>query len=358
MKQVRTTLAEVAAASGVSIATVSKVLNDHTDVAETTRRRVQQALHDADYRAPRRSSRRPERVASTEPTIEVAFPEWQNAYEVAVLDGLTSAAEAEGYEVVIGPRVRGEQIDFDPQALRRSGRAGAIFVTVDASRDPIKALSDTGFPVVVVDPVRVGRTQCVSIGATNFTGGVTAVEHLLSLGHRRIAHAAGPVSVECSHARLAGYHSALRQAAIEVDDTLVTHSLFTYDGGRAVAARLLDRPDPPTAVFAACDEIALGIVEEARRRSIRVPEDLSVIGFDDSFLASRSAPPLTTVAQPLLEMGRLAVRSLTQLIAGDVVATRHLELATHLVVRDSTAPLGGSGGVGAQRGVRESVGRS
>ena len=136
---------------------------------------------------------------------------------------------------------------------------------------------------------------------------------------------------------MAGYYSALRQAGLAQDDSLVTHSLFSYDAGREVAAQLLDREDRPSAIFAACDEIALGILEEARRRAIRVPEDLSVIGFDDSFLASRSAPPLTTVAQPLIEMGHLAVRSLLQLVAGDVVGTRHLELATHLVVRDSTA---------------------
>ena len=335
MKKNRTTLAEVADVAGVSVATVSKVLNDRTDVAEPTRRRIQQLLRDSGYQPNRRSARRADEA--TDRLIEVSFPEWQNAYETAVLDGLSAAAEAEGYEIVIGPRAHDNQVDIDPYALRRSGRVGAIFITVDATHPPIKALSDTGFPVVVVDPVRVGSTRCVSIGATNYAGGVTATEHLLSLGHRRIAHAAGPSAVECSQARVAGYYSALRQAGLAQDDSLVTHSLFTYAAGREVAGQLLDRDDRPSAIFAACDEIALGILEEARRRSIRVPEDLSLIGFDDSFLASRSAPPLTTVAQPLIEMGRLAVRSLLQLVAGDVVGTRHLELATHLVVRDSTA---------------------
>ena len=335
MKKNRTTLAEVAEVAGVSVATVSKVLNDHTDVADSTRRRIQQLLRDSGYQSNRRTVRRA--GEETDRLIEVSFPEWQNAYETAVLDGLSAAAEAEGYEIVIGPRAHDNQVDIDPYALRRSGRVGAIFVTVDATHPPIKALSDTGFPVVVVDPVRVGSTRCVSIGATNYAGGVTATDHLLSLGHRRIAHAGGPAAVECSQARVAGYFSALRQAGVVQDDSLVTHSLFTYDAGREVAGQLLDRDDRPTAIFASCDEIALGILEEARRRAIRVPEDLSLIGFDDSFLASRSAPPLTTVAQPLVEMGRLAVRSLLQLVAGEVIGTRHLELATHLVVRDSTA---------------------
>ncbi len=335
MKRNRTTLAEVAAAAGVSVATVSKVLNDHADVAEATRRRIQQALHESGYQPTRRSAR--PAVLPTERLIEVCFPEWQNAYETAVLDGLAGAAEAEGYEIVIGPRARDNRVHLDPEALRRSGRLGVICVTVDATDPPLRALSEAGFPVVVIDPVRVGSAPCVTIGATNFTGGVAATEHLLALGHRRIAHAGGPSAVECSQAREAGYHSALRQAGVPLDDTLVTHSLFTYDAGRTVAARLLDRDDRPTAIVASCDEIALALLEEARRRGLRVPEDLSVIGFDDSFLASRSAPPLTTVAQPLVEMGRLAVRSLLQLVAEDVVGTRHLELATRLVVRDSTA---------------------
>lgn len=334
MSRSRTTLADIAAAAGVSIATVSKVLNDRADVAPTTRRRVQQQLRESAYRQPGRDSR----PCSPIPLIEVTFPEWRSPYMVTVLDGITTEARAQGLQVVVGQWMQEDQFDLDPQALRRSGRVGAIFITVDVSLDPLKSLVDDGFPVVVVDPVRLGRTECVSIGTTNFTGGVEATRHLLTLGHGRIAHAGGPEAADVSQARLAGHMSALRQAGAEFDESLITHCQFTYHGGRDVAAALLDRSDRPTAVFAASDEIALGVMEEARRRSFRVPEDLSVVGFDDSFLASRSVPPLTTVAQPLLEMGRVAVRSLTQMIANDVVGTRHIELATHLVVRDSTAP--------------------
>jgi LacI family transcriptional regulator len=203
VKRTRTTLADVAKLAGVSIATASKVLNDREDVAEDTRRRVRQAVHDTDYAAPRRV---PVTAGVSERLIEVCFPEWQNAYETAVIDGVTAEAESEGLEVVIGPRAHDNRVEFDPASLRRRGRVGAIFVTVDASLPPIRTLSDSGFPVAVVDPVRVGRTQCITIGATNFTGGVTATEHLLALGHRRIAHAGGP-EVECSQARVAGYLS-------------------------------------------------------------------------------------------------------------------------------------------------------
>ena len=329
------TLAEIAGAAGVSVATVSKVLNDRADVSAETRRRVQKHLKESDYRpAGSNSTRQREQSRS----IEVVFPCLQNAYIIGVLEGITSSAAAEGFEVVIGRLLSPDSSLTNPEVLLRSERAGAILITADASSASLQALDDAGFPVVVVDPLRVDDTRCITIGATNFTGGVAASEHLLSLGHRRIAHAGGPQSVDLSHARLAGYSSALRKAGINLDESLVTHGAFTYDAGRHAAHDLLDRSDRPTAIFAASDEIALGIMEEARRRSLRIPQDLSVVGFDDTFLASRSVPPLTTVAQPLLEMGRVATRSLAQMITNDVVSTRHIELATRLVVRDSTAP--------------------
>jgi LacI family transcriptional regulator len=331
----RTTLADVASAAGVSVATVSKVLNDRADVSAETRRRVLKHLKDFEYRPTGSDSPRQRNGSQY---IEVVLPALQTPYCMGVLEGITSSAAAAGFDVVIA-RVHGSESPLvNPQRLLRSELAGAIFVTVDASSEPFKTLDDAGFPVVVVDPLRVGDTRCITIGTTNFTGGVTAAEHLLSLGHRRIGHAGGPHSYDSSHARLAGLSSALRKERIELDETLVTHGAFTYDAGRQAAHDLLDRPDPPTAIFAASDEIALGVMEEARRRSIRIPQDLSVVGFDNTFVASRSVPPLTTVAQPLLEMGRVATRSLAQMIANDVVATRHIDLATRLVVRDSTAP--------------------
>lgn len=330
MARTRPTLAEIATAAGVSVATVSKVLNDRMDVAPDTRARVQEHLRDAAYRPVNRAPR-------NSGLIEVAFPAWQNPYMVTVLDGVNAAAQADGYEIVIGPPVHNNVIDLDFGRLKTKDRAGVILITVDASLASIKAVVDKGFPLVVIDPVRVGDTNCVTIGATNYAGGVTATKHLLSLGHRRIAHAGGPTTVEVSQARLAGYLTALRTQSNPIDDSLITHCDFNYEGGRAIAHTLLDRPDRPTAIFAAGDEIAQGLMEETRRRSIRVPQDLSIIGFDDSFMASRTTPPLTTIAQPLVEMGRVATQSLTQLIHNVRVGTPHIELSTRLVVRDSTA---------------------
>ncbi len=332
----RTTLGQIAEATGVSIATVSKVLNNREDVSAETRRRVEKHLRAAAYRRVGASSTRQHRPSRQ---IEVVLHGPQRAYGMTVLDGILTSAQVEDFEVVIS-RGLAEPARIDAAALLASERSGAIFLTMDASGPEFQRLGEEGFPVVVVDPLHVVGTKCITIGATNFTGAVSATEHLLSLGHRRIGHAGGPASVECSQARLAGYASALRRADIPLEESLVTHVPFDYETGMEAGRFLLDRPDPPTAVFGASDEIALGVMEEARRRGLRVPQDLSVVGFDDTFLATRSTPQLTTVAQPLVEMGQLAVRSLAQVISSDRVGTSHIELATRLVVRGTTSRLG------------------
>lgn len=346
----RTTLADVARAAGVSVATVSKVLNGRDDVAEQTRRRVLKHLRAGSYRPVGTEGAHP----PSGRMIEVLFPQVQNSYSIAVLEGITDTAHQLGLDVVMGRKfqtdARGRN-EVDSRLLLRSGRSGAIFITMDPAREDLETLRKADFPVVFVDPVRRADDSRVSIGATNFAGGLAATEHLLSLGHRRIGHAAGPADVDCSQARLAGYSSALRRAGIALDESLVTQSAFEYEAGRRSGSRLLDRDDPPTAIFAGSDEIALGLMEDARRRSIRIPQDLSVVGFDDTFLASRSAPQLTTVAQPLFEMGGIAVKTLTRLIGHEPVESNHIELATRLIVRHSTTHLGreaeGQGGAKA-----------
>lgn len=345
----RTTLTDVARAAGVSVATVSKVLNGRDDVSEQTRKRVLKHLRAGAYRPVGAEGAR----YPSGRMIEVLFPRTQNAYSVAVLEGITQTAHQLGLDVVMGRKFDTEapgRDELDSDLLLRSGRLGAIFITMDPAHEHLSAMRDADFPMVFVDPVRRADDSRVSIGATNFAGGVLATEHLLSRGHRRIGHAAGPADVDCSQARLAGYTSALRRAGIALDESLVTHSAFQYEAGRRAGSRLMDCDDPPTAVFAGNDEIALGVMEEARRRSIRIPQDLSVVGFDDTFLARRSVPQLTTVAQPLFEMGVIAVKTLTRLAGQEPIESNHIDLATRLIVRDSTA--GPANDVGDAQGER------
>jgi LacI family transcriptional regulator len=190
----------------------------------------------------------------------------------------------------------------------------------------------------VVDPAGVPDLAVPTIGATNWAGGLSATEHLIRLGHRRIGFVAGRSELWCSRARLDGYRAGLETAGHTVDPELVVQGEFDYESGFRAGERLCELAEPPTAVFAASDQMALGVYEALRRRGLRVPEEVSVIGFDDLPEAHWSSPPLTTVRQPMAEMGRLAVRTLQRLVRGEVIESPRIELATELVVRDSTAP--------------------
>jgi LacI family transcriptional regulator len=178
----------------------------------------------------------------------------------------------------------------------------------------------------------------VSIGATDWAGGKDATAHLLALGHRRIAYLGGPDTVECNQARLHGYLAALRSEGVTVEDRYILSGPFTSDHGARGLNSLLHLDPRPTAIFAGNDAIALGVLAEARRLNVRVPEDMSVVGFDGTRPAQDSVPALTSVAQPLREIGRTALRIVLRQVRGEVPDSRRVELATHLVVRESSAP--------------------
>jgi LacI family transcriptional regulator len=327
----RATLASVASSAGVSIATVSKVLNGRADVAPQTRSRVQQLLHQHDYVAPAlRRAGTPQR-----PTVEVQFAGELKSYCDEALEGIMDAGAELGVAIVVSKPDDGPRWARD---LVLAGRRALIAVTSVYTAAHLNALERAGLPLVVLDPLHLPHSRVTSVGATNFAGGLAATQHLLSLGHRRIAYIGGPAIAACNQARMHGY-----RAAMEAEHTWIPHSYlrsgeFTYQSGQRAAAALLELAEPPTAIFAGNDEIALGIIETARTRGLRVPEDLSIVGFDDTLLARLAAPPLTTVRQPLREMGAVALRTALRLANGEKVESHHVELATDLVVRDSTAP--------------------
>jgi LacI family transcriptional regulator len=332
----RATLANVAASAGVSVATVSKVLNGRTDVAPATRALVQDLLHEHDYVARR------VRPAQS-PTIELLFHGQLNAYHTEVLQGVVEAGAEAGVAVVVSVRPRGQRGAGAkrPAAWARelasAGRQAAIMVTSELTGADLTALSRARLPVVVIDPLNLPNARVTSVGSTNFAGGLVATQHLLDLGHRQIAYLGGPAAAACNQARLQGYRGAMEAAGAPVPDGYARAGRFSYEHGIAGGAALLDLPAPPTAVFAGSDETALGVIEAARVRGLRIPEDLSVVGFDDTPVARLAAPPLTTVRQPLREMGAVAVRTALRLGAGERVDSHHVELATELVARQSTA---------------------
>ncbi|MGW5361999.1 LacI family DNA-binding transcriptional regulator [Actinopolymorpha pittospori] len=332
------TLATVATSAGVSIATVSKVLNGRSDVSLATRRRVQDVLQKHGYVGRR-----------TEPaergSVELFYQGVVNSYSLEVIQGVVEAGQLAGVDVVL--TTRPPRPHPHPSSTARaarwirdliaSGRRAAIGISSELSDADLAALARARLPFVVVDPANTPAPGVTSVGSTNFAGGMAATQHLLSLGHRRIASLGGPATSGSAKARLSGFRSAMEAAGAAVPKEYVRLQDSRYDDGLAGGAILLDLPDPPTAIFAGTDEAALGVIEAARARGLRVPEDLSVVGFDDTQVARLASPPLTTVKQPLQDMGAVALRTALQLAAGEKVDSHHVELATSLVVRGSAA---------------------
>ncbi len=332
--QTRTvTIAAIAAEAGVSLPTVSRVLNGRSDVAPATRERVEQLLREHGYQ--RRGPRTGERAW----LIDLVFNDLDSPWAVEVIRGVEEAAHAEGVGTVVSAvhgRASARREWLDNLTARASD--GVILVTTDL--DPVlhSELELLQVPAVVVDPAGVPTFDVPTIGATNWAGGLSAVEHLTRLGHRRVGFVGGTPTLWCSRARLDGYRAGLEAAGLAVDPALLTEGDFGYESGFRAADRLLALPDRPTAIFAANDQMALGVYEAVRRRGMRVPEDVSVVGFDDLPETRWSSPPLTTVHQPLAEMGLLAARTVLRLVNGERIESPRVELATDLVVRDSTAP--------------------
>ncbi|MBV9832145.1 MAG: LacI family DNA-binding transcriptional regulator [Marmoricola sp.] len=336
--QRRTTLATVAESAGVSVATVSKVLNGRADVAPATRARVQEMLRAHDYAG---------RLISIErhPTVELTFRGRIGGYSAEIVQGVAGTAAELGVAVTIGVKKLGERPITKALAtawardLAVNGRRAVIAVTDELGGDEIAALRRMRLPLVVVDPMNIPTDDVVSVGSTNFRGGQEAARHLIGLGHRRIAYLGGRISAECSQARLGGFRAALDAAGIGLpDERALSTEDFHYENGLAGAPQLLSLADRPTAIFAASDELARGAIEAARSMGISVPHDLSIVGFDDTEIARIASPPLTTVRQPLQEMGAVALRTALRLLTGDKIDSNHVELATELVVRASTAP--------------------
>jgi LacI family transcriptional regulator len=199
------------------------------------------------------------------------------------------------------------------------------------------ALMEQNIPFVAIGDRNEPTTTFPTIGSTIWLGGYTATEHLISLGHRRIGIITGPLHLTTSRARLAGYREALERAGIGIDPTLICEGNYLLGDGIKQTFTLLNQPDPPTAIFTGNDAQAAGVYQALYKRNIRIPDEMSVIGFDDVMYTAQMAPPLTTIHQPLIQMGRMATGMLLRLIAGLPLDSNHVELSTSLVVRESCA---------------------
>jgi LacI family transcriptional regulator len=343
----RSTLAQVAALAGVSIATASKVVNGRSDVSPATRIRVLEALSDTGYASPvarpgaNGYRMLPRSDQGHRPAILVLVPGIETMYSATVLHGVMAGGLTLGVEIVarFGPGTREGLVKSAVDAVEElpSNSIGVIAVThaADGLRLPEEA---AGMPVVVIDPFEEGQSHWITVGATNWTGAKSATDHLLEIGHRRIGWIGGPRGNEASAERLHGYRAALQSRGVALDESIERHGDFEFEFGRLAAGELLQLRKRPTALVTANDEIAIGAMTAARDLGLRVPEDVSVTGFDDTPQASWSTPKLTSVRQPLADMGRMAVSMILDAVRGTAPESRDIQLVTRLILRESTAP--------------------
>ncbi len=314
----------------MSVATVSKVINNRYGVASDTTARVQAVIEELGYEASLvAQSLRNHRtnvigilVADLEP------------FSTELLKGVADAIRYSGFELVVysaGGHAR-DRVGWERRYLSRlSGTLidGAVLVT------PTVVDVNYGAPIVAIDP-HTGQSGLPTVVSDNLRGAQLATGHLLSLGHRRIAMLTGRPDLESAQLRERGYREALRAAGVSVDESLIRLGAYDSEVSLEQARLLLTAPDPPTAVFAANDMSAIATIEVATELGLRVPADLSVVGFDNIPESTLCAPPLTTVEQPIRKMGERSIELLLSLIRGEKLQATHITLATNLVIRQST----------------------
>ena len=332
----RATIKDVSREAGVSIKTVSRVLNRERYVGAETRARVEAAMARLNFR-PSLAARSLAGRRSFQIALVCDNPSPHYVFEMQA--GVRDRCEADGVRMIAQPYDRGsDQLVGEIEALVDTTALDGIVLTPPVCDDEavLALLAARGVRVARVSPgMRVEGAPSVFIDNPRAAAEMTA--HLITLGHRRIAHIAGPSEFATSAQRLAGYRAAL-QAAGSYDPALVVEGRYDFASGAEAAAALLDRADPPTAIFAGSDDMAAGVLTTAHRRGVPVPAALSVAGFGDDALAGYVWPPLTTVRQPVRAFGWNAADMLLA-PANDDAGVDRRELAYEIVSRDSTGPI-------------------
>ena len=332
----RATIREIAELAGVSIATVSRVVNGREDVSPETRELVQRVVRERGYTANRNA-----RGLSAGKTglIGATVPMLHHAYFSYILAGAAEGLYEQDMRLVLSPTMHEHHREVSLlERLMHGTTDGALIILPEESSDELELLLNHGYRFVVIDPLLPLNERIPAVSAAHAAGADQAMKHLLSLGHTRIAAITGPRGWKATEDRRRGYYAALAAAGIMPDPELEVESNFEIGGGAVAAEQLLALPEPPTAIFCFNDNMAVGAMQTARKRGVGIPEDLSIIGFDDLEEAEIVTPALTTIRQPLAEMGRIAVSLLMRLLDNQRLEALHVDLGTRLVVRDSTAP--------------------
>jgi LacI family transcriptional regulator len=329
----RATIVDVAREAGVSTATVSRVLNGSATVSPRTRAVVLASIERHGLTARRRT-----RDRSLRGVVAVRCPYVLDDYFGAILSAIArTLRQREKVLMLSVEALEGDEPSLSG-LLRPEITEGALLILPPEPGDVLADLRASGYPFVVVDQRTALPPDIAAVSSAHLTGARLVTEHLLQLGHTRIAAIAGPHNWIAAEDRLLGYRTALAASGRLAPEGLVREGGEpTIAHGLAAARDLLALPDPPTAIVAFNDKVAIGAMDAATERGLRIPGDLSIVGFDDLELSRVVTPRLTTVRQPLEEMARMGAELLLRLIEGREIETLHVELATELVIRDSTA---------------------
>jgi LacI family transcriptional regulator len=331
------TVRAVAAETGLSIATISRVLNGGGNVSSGTRERVRQVVARLGDRAPE-PRRRPQPAPVTSPPVFVRCPYLLTDYFGHIVTSIAETLALHGQSMLLDAGdavVRSTAV----RELPRSRDAyGAVLILPPESRADLEALAARSYPLVVVDPRTAVPRGTVSISAAHFSGARAATRHLIGLGHRRIGVVTGPPHWRTRDDRVGGHLAALAEVGVLGDADLMRSGEPATRTGVQAGGELLDLRSRPTAVVCFNDKVAAGVLQAAAARGLQVPDDLSVVGFDDIGISRATTPRLTTVRQPLQEMGRTAVTMLMRQLDGHAHEALSMELETRLVVRESTGP--------------------
>lgn len=337
----RVTIADVAKSAGVSKATVSRVLSgNHKYLKTATRERVEQAINELEYRP---SSVARSLTSKRTHTVGVLVADIANPFYSDVFHGIEDSALSQNYNVFLcNTNYDLERGQTYIQSLVDKHVDGILIMTSSFSEAWLAELQRSSVPVIVLDWEVHIRSDTVSAIGVDFQRGIqAAVEHLVKLGHRRFAHVGGPPDLQTSKDRRNAFLQALKAAGVDPGSVTIVDGNLRIDGGRRAAVRLLAMSPRPTAIFAANDMTAVGVLREAVALGIKVPEALSIVGLDDVWLAAETDPPLTTVALPRYEIGQLAMRMLFELLDkpnAEFINSVYTRVRTSLVIRQSTGP--------------------
>ncbi len=324
---------DVAKAAGVSVSTVSRVLNGKVDVAQETQDRIEGVIEQLGYTSS--LAARSMRGQKTN-LIGLIMPDIAFPYAIEVMKGVNRAIAESEHDLLVYTtgdiRKHGTALHEQQYvSLLNNSITDGVVIVAPAAADFI-----SNAPIVSIDPVAINPNY-PSVHATNYQGALEAMQYLIRLGHRRIGFISGRAELESSIRRLKGYRHACEQAALPIDEALIVAGDYTTETGIRCTRELLALDNPPTAIFASNDQSALGVFQVARELGLRIPEDLSLVGFDN--IPDAAYLNLTTVDQFIGEMGYIATKMLIDLIGGVTLAEKTHQVQTELIVRGSCQAL-------------------